>query len=66
MDDKNINDVWLLLGQMDSKLDRVVEDTEDHEKRLTAVEHKHWFYAGIAACVSASAGVISTFLFRAH
>lgn len=57
MEEKTIADVWLLLGQMDAKLDRVVDDTADHSKRITALEKSKNYERGFAAAIGAVASL---------
>lgn len=65
-DTKTTNDVWMLLGQMDSKLDRVVEDSTSHAKRLTDLEMKSakraGFFAAIGAVVGSAASAVGALI----
>ncbi len=53
MEDTNIHDVWLLLGRMDAKLDRVVDDAEGQDKRIKSLEKSRTYAHGFSACVGA-------------
>jgi hypothetical protein len=51
-----LQDIWEKVSSIDSqvavlgtKLDASIEDTEDHELRLRAVEKKVWWVAGAGA-----------------
>lgn len=63
---KTNDDIWLLLGQMDAKLDRVIVDTADGATRIRALEKAKNFERGIAATVGALGSFIFTYIFKAH
>lgn len=64
MDEKNLNDIWHLLGQMDAKLDRVVSDSESQDKRITKLEQRQWFQGGVIAAVSGLVSVAGALFFN--
>lgn len=66
MEDKNINDVWLLLGQMDTKLDRVVTDAADHETRINKIEKARFYERGFMAAIAGGISLAVTFLRPYH
>ena len=54
----DLNDIYERLGGMDEKLDRLVEQRQDHEIRLRGLERWRW----ILIVVAAGAGKLSTIL----
>ncbi|MBB6253032.1 hypothetical protein [Nitrospirillum iridis] len=50
------NDILLLLGRMDAKLDTALGLTADHEKRLKVLENARARQLGAAAAISTLAG----------
>jgi hypothetical protein len=66
MEQKTNDDIWLLLGQMDSKLDRVVADAGSQDKRIDKLESAKNFERGIAATLGALGSFIVTYIFKAH
>lgn len=58
MEDKTLNDVWHLLGQMDAKLDRVVSDVAVQDNRLDKIDSSRNFERGVIAAVSAGVSAL--------
>ncbi len=51
-----------LIGRFEAKLDRVLEDTKNHDARLSRLERAHWKMAGWLAAAALLATYLVPFL----
>ena len=49
-----------LLIQMNEKLDRIVDCSDDHEVRIRELEHSFWKIIGLTSLISFLAGLIGS------
>ena len=49
-----------LLLQMNEKLDRIVDCSEDHEARIRELEHSFWKIIGLTSLISFLAGLVGS------
>jgi hypothetical protein len=63
MADRNDVDVARTLGRIESKLDRLCDQSEDQEARIRVIERRSAWLAGAAAVVGAVGGAVWSALF---
>lgn len=61
MNDGNVNsnELILLIGRLDGKMDTLLMQQNNHDDRLRELEKGRWFNLGVAAAVS---GIVSTLI----
>ncbi len=59
-------DLTRVLGRMESKLDRALEDQLDYKGRIESLERNRWYAHGFSAGIGAAVSAAMTLFFGTH
>jgi hypothetical protein len=62
----SVDQIPVVLGRIETKLDRALEDVEDHEKRLRRVERRQAAMSGASATLGALIGAVGSHFLIGH